>query len=94
MPPSQTVEYRGGREVKKFLQGKKYDNANIATTSFALETGLAFVDGGAISGRVVGAANAMASLSLQLELPVDGVQSYQGHEWRASSAGNIKDVFS
>ena len=41
-------------------------SAGIATTSFALKTGLAFVDGGAISGPVVGAANAVAALSLQL----------------------------
>jgi hypothetical protein len=41
-------------------------SASIATTSFALKTGLAFADGGAISGPVVGAANAVASLSLQL----------------------------
>jgi hypothetical protein len=41
-------------------------SASIATTSFALKTGLMFADGGAISGPVVGAANAVASLSLQL----------------------------
>ena len=41
-------------------------SAGIASTSFALKTGLLFVDGGAISGPVVGAANAVASLSLQL----------------------------
>jgi hypothetical protein len=50
--------------------------ASIATTSFALKTGLAFVDGGAISGPVVGAANAVASLSLQLY--------WLATEWRAT----------
>ena len=51
-------------------------SASIATTSFALKTGLAFVDGGAISGPVVGAANAVASLSLQLY--------WLATEWRAT----------
>lgn len=50
--------------------------ASIATTSFALKTGLALVDGGAISGPVVGAANAVASLSLQL--------FWLATEWRAT----------
>jgi hypothetical protein len=54
--------------------------ASIATTSFALKTGLAFVDGGAISGPVVGAANAVASLSLQLY--------WLATEWRATNAIN------
>jgi hypothetical protein len=54
--------------------------AGIATTSFALKTGLAFVDGGAISGPVVGAANAVASLSLQLY--------WLATEWRATNAIN------
>jgi hypothetical protein len=55
-------------------------SAGIATTSFALKTGLAFVDGGAISGPVVGAANAMASLSLQLY--------WLATEWKATKAIN------
>jgi hypothetical protein len=62
--------------------------ASIATTSFALKTGLVFVDGGAVSGPVVGAANALASLSLQLY--------WLATEWRATvainkaiSAGNL-----
>lgn len=41
-------------------------SASIATTSFALKSGLALVDGGAISGPVVGAANALAALTLAL----------------------------
>ena len=45
---------------------KEAASAGIATTSFALKTGLLFADGGAISGPVVGAANALAALSLQL----------------------------
>lgn len=55
-------------------------SASIATTSFALKTGLAFVDGGAISGPVVGAANAVASLSLQLY--------WLATEWKATRAIN------
>lgn len=55
-------------------------SASIATTSFALKTGLAFVDGGAISGPVVGAANAVASLSLSLY--------WLATEWRATRAVN------
>jgi hypothetical protein len=55
-------------------------SAGIATTSFALKTGLAFVDGGAISGPVVGAANAVASLSLQLY--------WLATEWKATRAIN------
>ena len=55
-------------------------SASIATTSFALKTGLAFVDGGAISGPVVGAANAIASLSLQLY--------WLATEWKATQAIN------
>ena len=54
--------------------------AGIATTSFALKTGLAFVDGGAISGPVVGAANALAGLSLQLY--------WLATEWKATQAIN------
>jgi hypothetical protein len=55
-------------------------SASIATTSFALKTGLVFVDGGAISGPVVGAANAVASLSLQLY--------WLATEWKATKAIN------
>ena len=54
--------------------------ASLATTSFALKTGLAFADGGAISGPVVGAANALASLSLQLY--------WLATEWRATAGIN------
>lgn len=59
---------------------KEAASASIATTSFALKTGLAFADGGAISGPVVGAANAIASLSLQLY--------YLSTEYRATKAIN------
>lgn len=59
---------------------KEATSASIATTSFALKTGLAFVDGGAISGPVVGAANAMASVSQQLY--------YLATEYRATKAIN------
>lgn len=55
-------------------------SASIATTSFALKTGLAFLDGGAISGPVVGAANAVASLSLQLY--------WLATEWKATRGIN------
>ncbi|MBI5721385.1 MAG: hypothetical protein HZC37_27250 [Burkholderiales bacterium] len=40
--------------------------ATIATTSFALKTGLVFADGGAVSGPVVGALKAVAQVSLKL----------------------------
>jgi hypothetical protein len=40
--------------------------AGIATTSFALKTGLVFVDGGAVSGPVVGALKAVSQVSLKL----------------------------
>ena len=59
---------------------KETASASIATASFALKTGLAFADGGAISGPVVGAANALASLSLQLY--------YLATEFRATKAIN------
>jgi hypothetical protein len=52
--------------------------ASIATTSFALKTGLVFADGGVVSGPVVGAATAMANLSLQLY--------WLATEWRATVA--------
>jgi hypothetical protein len=51
-----------------------------ATASFALKTGLAFVDGGAISGPVVGAMNALATLAQQLY--------FLATEWRATQAIN------
>lgn len=55
-------------------------SATRATTSFALKTGLAFVDGGAISGPVVGAANALADFSHQIYLLAT--------EWKATKAIN------
>jgi hypothetical protein len=54
--------------------------ASQATTSFALKTGLVFVDGGAISGPVVGAVNALATLARQLY--------YLAMEWRSTKAIN------
>ncbi|MCU1291226.1 MAG: hypothetical protein JWP08_76 [Bryobacterales bacterium] len=54
--------------------------ASQATASFALKTGLLFADGGAISGPVVGAVNALATLSKQLFL--------LAVEWRATKAIN------
>lgn len=54
--------------------------ASQATVSFTLKAGLAFVDGGAISGPVVGAVSALATLAQQLyALAV---------EWRATQAIN------
>jgi hypothetical protein len=55
-------------------------SATAATTSFALKTGLLFVDGGAISGPVVGAANAVATLSMQLY--------WLATEWKATRGIN------
>jgi hypothetical protein len=55
-------------------------SATRATTSFALKTGLAFVDGGAISGPVVGAANALADFAHQIYMLAT--------EWRATRAIN------
>ncbi len=55
-------------------------SASAATTSFVLKTGLMFVDGGAISGPVVGAANAVASLSMQLY--------WLATEWKATRGIN------
>lgn len=55
-------------------------SATIATTSFGLKTGLAFVDGGAASGPIVGALNAVASLSLQIY--------WLATEWKATKAIN------
>jgi hypothetical protein len=52
--------------------------ASQATTSFVLKTGLVFVDGGAISGPVVGAVNALATLAQQLY--------FLAVEWRATKA--------
>ena len=54
--------------------------ATTATTSFALKTGLAFVDGGAISGPVVGAVAALAEVMHTVAL--------LAIEWRASRAIN------
>jgi hypothetical protein len=59
---------------------KETASASLATTSLALKTGLAFVDGGAISGPVVGAANAAANLSLQIY--------YLATEYKATKAVN------
>ncbi len=55
-------------------------SASRATTSFALKTGLAFVDGGAISGPVVGAANALADFSHKVYLLAT--------EWKSTKAIN------
>ena len=54
--------------------------ATNATTSFALKTGLAFLDGGAISGPVVGAVSALADFAHTLYL--------LGMEYRATKAVN------
>jgi len=61
-------------------RNKEIASASIATTSFALKTGLAFADGGAISGPVVGAAKALADFSQKLYL--------LGNEWKATKAIN------
>lgn len=58
--------FQGVKSCLKTQTKKEVGSATAATTSFALKTGLAFVDGGAISGPVVGAANAVANLSLQI----------------------------
>lgn len=42
--------------------------ASIATTSFALKTGLAMLDGGATSGPVIGAMKALSQVALKLYL--------------------------
>lgn len=55
-------------------------SASRVTASFALKTGLAFLDGGAISGPVVGAANALAEFTQKLYL--------LGTEWRSTKAIN------
>jgi hypothetical protein len=55
-------------------------SATRSTTSFALKTGLVFVDGGAISGPVVGAANALADFAHKMFL--------LGTEWRATRGIN------
>jgi hypothetical protein len=54
--------------------------ASQATASFALKTGMVFVDGGAISGPVIGAINALATLAEQLY--------FLATEWRATQAVN------
>ena len=55
-------------------------SASRATTSFALKTGLAFVDGGAISGPVVGAVNALADFAAPNLLVGNGMESDQGDQ--------------
>ncbi|HEV7915075.1 MAG TPA: hypothetical protein VGP22_15015, partial [Albitalea sp.] len=55
-------------------------SATTATTSFALKSGLAAVDGGAISGPVVGAAAALAEFMHAVAL--------LAIEWRATTAVN------
>jgi hypothetical protein len=59
---------------------KEAVSAARATSAFALKTGLLFADGGAISGPVVGVANALAEISHQLYLLAT--------EWRATQAVN------
>jgi hypothetical protein len=54
--------------------------ASIATTSFALKTGLVFVDGGAASGPIVGAAKALAQVSYKI--------FNLSTEWRATRQAN------
>jgi hypothetical protein len=56
-------------------------SASRATASFALKTGLVFVDGGAISGPVVGAANALADFAHQIYLLAT--------EYKATKAINV-----
>ena len=55
-------------------------SAGINTTSFAAKTGLLFADGGAISGPVVGAVNALAQIAHTLYL--------LGMEYRATKDAN------
>ena len=55
-------------------------SATTATAAFALRTGLTFVDGGAISGPVVGAVTALADFAHALYL--------LAVEWRATQAVN------
>ncbi len=54
--------------------------AGIATTSFAVKTGMVFVDGGAISGPVTGALAALAEIAHKLYL--------LGMEYRATKDAN------
>ena len=75
-----TAAFQGLKECLIEETKKETASASIATTSFALKTGLAFADGGAISGPVVGAANAMASLAQQLY--------YLATEYKATKAIN------
>jgi hypothetical protein len=75
-----TAAFQGLRDCLIEETKKETASASIATTSFALKTGLAFADGGLISGPVVGAADAMASLSLQLY--------YLAAEYKATKAIN------
>jgi hypothetical protein len=55
-------------------------SAGISTTSFAVKTGMVFVDGGAISGPVTGAVAALAEISHKLYL--------MGMEYRATKDAN------
>ena len=55
-------------------------SAGISTTSFAVKTGMVFVDGGAISGPVTGALAALAEIAHKLYL--------MGMEWRATRDAN------
>lgn len=55
-------------------------SAGISTTSFAVKTGMVFVDGGAISGPVTGAVAALAEIAHKLYL--------LGMEWRATKDAN------
>ena len=74
-PRSRASKRASSRQTKK-----ETASASIATASFALKTGLVVADGGAISGPVVGAANAMASLAQQLH--------YLATEYKATKAIN------
>lgn len=55
-------------------------SAGISSTSFAVKTGMAFVDGGAISGPVTGAVAALAEITHKLYL--------LGMEYRATKDAN------
>jgi hypothetical protein len=75
-----SVAFDGLKACLKAETKNQAVSASQATTSFALKTGLAFVDGGAISGPVVGAANALAEFAHNLYL--------LGTEYRATQAVN------
>lgn len=59
---------------------REVESASTATTSFALKTGLTFVDGGTISGPAVGILKALATLALQLY--------WLATEWKATRGIN------